>query len=250
MKDKLYIITGSNGSSGSYIATRLSKIKTNHLLLLYHTRTERIKALFDKPNVDAHGIDLTNDRKLSRFLDKYLKSKPDKELYLIHTASVRSFDTRSFDQIELSDWQHVFNTNIYSTLNIIHALLPEMQERSFGRAVLFGSIVGTHGLPNGSAYAASKAAIINLAKSISYENTMNNVIFNVISPAPIKSVLSEDYKGDYLKFREEYFSNYLMNSVSGTYVEFEEIYKLCTLLLDPLNRNIHGQNITLGGTFL
>jgi NAD(P)-dependent dehydrogenase (short-subunit alcohol dehydrogenase family) len=144
-------------------------------------------------------------------------------------------------------FDEVFNSNVTMAYNAVRACLPGMLERKFGRLLLLGSNVVQTGLPSGSAYAAAKAAIVNLVRSVALEAAPSNVLINAISPAPIETDLEADYQGEYLAFRQRYFETYKKMSPTGKLISLEELRLTIEFLLDSGLQNLTGQNIILDG---
>jgi len=244
MKDRLILITGANGSTGAYLARHYLE-KGSGLILLYHKRTDRLEALMTDPGVFAEACDLLDDDRLKEVYQEavdFFGKEPDS---LVHTASVRSSDALSLEETDHDIWTEVFSTNIYSFTNILRLMLPGMKESGFGRVVLMGSDVTSKGLARGTAYAASKAAMVNLIRSLALENPDKDLRFNAISPGPVETKLEEDYQGDYLEFRREYFAKYLRDNPSKRLCSVSEIAELCDLMLSENIHNLNGQEVTL-----
>jgi len=92
--------------------------------------------------------------------------------------------------IEIVDeafWDQVFNVNVKGAYFAIKALVPLMNP---GSAIVLNGSVNAHiGMPNSSVYAASKAALISLAKTLSGELLPRNIRVNVVSPGPVQTPL-------------------------------------------------------------
>ncbi|AXQ30100.1 SDR family oxidoreductase [Solimonas sp. K1W22B-7] len=84
-------------------------------------------------------------------------------------------------------WDESFDTNVKGAYFLIQALLPVLNPGA--SIVLNGSINAHIGMPNSSAYAASKAALISLAKTLSAELLPRGVRVNVVSPGPVTTPL-------------------------------------------------------------
>ncbi len=244
MNDRTVLITGANGQTGSYLARHYLD-KGASLVLLYHRRDDRIKALLSYTNVTAIAIDLCDEHALAQLLIPVIgKTMPDT---LIHCASVRSSDAKTLAETETQIWDSVFRTNVMGFYNICKVVLPLMQEKCFGRVVLMGSNVTQSGLASGSAYAASKAAMVNMLKSLALENAAHDIKLNAISPGPLETVLEEDYQGEYLEFRKNYFRAYLENSKTGKLTPLSEIAQICDMLISSKLQNLSGEEILVEG---
>jgi len=93
----------------------------------------------------------------------------------------------SFDQAPESLWNRTFDTNVKGPYFALQALLPRINAGA--SIVLNGSINARIGMPNASIYAASKAALISLAKNLSAELLPRGIRVNVVSPGPVGTPL-------------------------------------------------------------
>jgi len=91
------------------------------------------------------------------------------------------------EAMEEQTWDTTFNTNVKGPYFLIKALLPILN--SGAAIVLNGSINAHIGMPNTTAYAASKAALISLAKTLSSELLSRGIRVNVVSPGPVRTPL-------------------------------------------------------------
>lgn len=89
----------------------------------------------------------------------------------------------AFPDVDEALWDQIFNTNIKGPYFQLQALLPLLN--SGASVVINGSINARIGMPNTSVYAASKAAVISLAKTLSAELLPRGVRVNVLSPGPV-----------------------------------------------------------------
>lgn len=92
-----------------------------------------------------------------------------------------------FDQVDESLWDLTFDTNVKGAYFQLQALLPQLNQGA--SIVLNGSINAHIGMPNSSVYAASKAALITLARTLSAELLPHGVRVNVVSPGPVQTPL-------------------------------------------------------------
>ena len=92
-----------------------------------------------------------------------------------------------FPDVSEAFWDDSFNTNVKGAYFQIQALLPLLNR---GAAIVLNGSINAHiGMPNSSVYAASKAALISLAKTLSAELLPRGVRVNVISPGPVTTPL-------------------------------------------------------------
>ena len=100
-------------------------------------------------------------------------------------------------------WDAVINVNLKSAFNFIHAVLPIMMRQKSGSIINMASVVGVHGNAGQANYAASKAGLIALAKSIAQEVGSRGIRANAIAPGFIETAmtaaLSEDVRAEWAK---------------------------------------------------
>jgi len=82
---------------------------------------------------------------------------------------------------DIKKWINVINVNLIGTFNVIHAFLPYMRKENYGRIINFSSVVAQIGVPGTSAYAASKAGLWGLTKSIAVENAKKGITINTLN---------------------------------------------------------------------
>jgi NAD(P)-dependent dehydrogenase (short-subunit alcohol dehydrogenase family) len=93
----------------------------------------------------------------------------------------------AFADVEEATWDQSFDTNVKGAYFLIQALLPVLNT---GAAIVINRSINAHiGMPNSSVYAASKAALISLAKTLSAELLPRGVRVNVVSPGPVSTPL-------------------------------------------------------------
>jgi len=132
------------------------------------------------------------------------------KLILINCAGINY--SSFLHKADITEWARVISVNLIGTFNTIHAVLPIMRKSRFGRIINFSSVVSQIGISGTSAYAASKAGLSGMIKSVAIENakykvTINNIrlgYFNIgmINEVPkdvrdtIKSRIPLGYFGD------------------------------------------------------
>jgi len=232
------MITGANSQIGSFLA-RQYESEGRELILLYHKNDHRITGLKSL----KLAVDLRDLETLKQLICG-LKSDID---CLIHCSAIRSEDAQALADTDPLQFKRVFDDNFYPAYNVLRAVLPQMIARHFGRVVLFSSEVSRSGLANGSAYAASKAAIANLAKSAALECSSANVLINSIAPAPVDTALEEDFSGSYLRFRKAYFAKHIAGSASKQLVSIAEIKQVADFMISEDLRSLCGEEIFLTG---
>ena len=166
----MYIITGASRGIGRYLLEELVKREET----VFGTYNNSIPIDY-KDNY--FNVDITSIESIKEFYNQ-IYSKLDK-IILLNCAgnNYNSFAHK----VNLEKWNKVINTNLIGTFNTIFTFLPIMREQNYGRIINFSSIVAQIGIPGTSAYAASKAGIWGLTKTLAVENGKKNITTNTLN---------------------------------------------------------------------
>lgn len=93
------------------------------------------------------------------------------------------------------EWRRLIDVNLLGPLNMHHAVLPGMVERGFGRVVTVASDAARVGSSGESVYAACKAGMLGLSKTLAREHARDGITFNVICPGPTDTALLDEVTG-------------------------------------------------------
>lgn len=108
----------------------------------------------------------------------------------VNSAAV--LDDKTFLESSNADWERIVNVCLYGAMNVLHTTLPGMVERKFGRIVCMASDSAKLGQARLSYYAAAKAGVIALVKSVAQEVGGAGVTLNVVSPGATNTELRQD----------------------------------------------------------
>jgi acetoacetyl-CoA reductase/3-oxoacyl-[acyl-carrier protein] reductase len=167
----MIIITGITGGIGNYLFNAYAK-KGEKVIGTYHlSKPEGAQYKHCLP------LDISDNAQVESFMQK-IKAEL-KEVTLINCAGIsyNSFAHKS----DAEEWTKVINVNLTGTFYLIRSVLPLMREQKFGRIINLSSIVAQTGVMGTSAYAASKAGINGMIKSIALENAQNSITINNIN---------------------------------------------------------------------
>lgn len=106
------------------------------------------------------------------------------------------------ENISLSMWEKMINTDLRSVFLASQAAIPFMKAQKHGRIINISSQLGIKGGDELSHYAAAKAGVIGLTKSLAIECAPFNVLVNAIAPGPIETFLVEGISDDWKKSKE------------------------------------------------
>jgi NAD(P)-dependent dehydrogenase (short-subunit alcohol dehydrogenase family) len=91
-----------------------------------------------------------------------------------------------------ADWKRMIDVCLYGPMNVIHAVLPGMAERKYGRIICLASDSARIGQARLSYYAAAKAGVIALVKSVAQEVGKDGITLNVVSPGATNTELRQE----------------------------------------------------------
>ena len=139
-----------------------------------------------------------------------------------------------------AQWDAVIGVNLKSAFNFIHACTPIMMRQRGGSIINMASVVGVHGNAGQANYAASKAAMIALAKSVAQEMGPKGVRANAIAPGFIDTAMTQALSDD---VRKEWTSKIPLRR-GGT---VEDIASCALFLASDMSSYISGQVIQVDG---
>jgi NAD(P)-dependent dehydrogenase (short-subunit alcohol dehydrogenase family) len=247
MKAKAIIITGANGNVGSYIAKQYLEAGEK-LILCVHNDESRLVEIKEKfsDQIIICKADISDIDDLQKGINTIIENKDWFPKALIHTISIRSSDFQPLVETDPVLWKRIIDVNLNGTYNILKVILPLFRQEQYGKIVLFGSNVTRIGLSRGSAYAASKAALANLCRSVAIEEAKNNIYLNTISPGPIK-IDESHFSESYREFRRRYYKEKIKEIPLKRHASFQDIFGICKFLISEENTYITGEEFFVTG---
>jgi 3-oxoacyl-[acyl-carrier protein] reductase len=97
-----------------------------------------------------------------------------------------------FMRMKNEEWDEVLAVNLTAAFHLTRAVLRGMMKQRFGRIIGITSVVGVVGNPGQANYAASKAGLIGMSKSLAYEVASRNITVNTIAPGFIASAMTDE----------------------------------------------------------
>lgn len=192
---KYALVTGASGGIGGAIATALHGAGAT--VGLSGTRIEPLEALAQALGSRAHVLPCNlGDGEAVEALPKAVIAAMGGLDILVNNAGITR--DQLFMRMSDEDWQKVLDVNLTSTMRLCRGVMRPMMKARWGRIINIGSIVGATGNPGQANYAASKAGLIGLTKSIAYEVASRGITANAVAPGfiatPMTDKLNDDQK--------------------------------------------------------
>ena len=137
-------------------------------------------------------------------------------------------------------WDAVIGVNLKSAFNFIHAVIPVMMRQRGGSIINMASVVGVHGNAGQANYAASKAGMIALAKSVAQEMGPKGIRANAIAPGFIDTAMTQELSDE---VRKEWMNQIPLRR-GGT---VEDVANCALYLASDLSSYVSGQVIQVDG---
>jgi 3-oxoacyl-[acyl-carrier protein] reductase len=188
LKGKKALITGASGSIGREIAVLLHSRGAE--VALSGTRIEPLNQLAAELKERCHVLpcDLGDAEATNKLIQQAEEAMGEVDI-LVNNAGL----TKDGLMVRMKDedWQKVLDVNLGAAFRLSRAALKGMMKRRWGRIINITSIVGVTGNPGQANYAASKAGMIGMAKSLAMEVASRGITVNCIAPGFIESPMTE-----------------------------------------------------------
>ena len=200
-QDKVVIVTGGAQGIGKEIALHFAKEKATVVIFdLNEVQLEEaVKELKIHSQVLALKVDVTNLSDVEINVNKIIDNFKRVDI-LINNAGI----TKDNLLLRLSenDWDKVIAVNLKGAFNCIKALSKFMVKQRYGKIVNISSVIGIMGNAGQVNYAASKAGLIGVTKSLAKELGSRNITVNAVAPGYIKTAMTDKLDD---KIKEEMF---------------------------------------------
>lgn len=154
------------------------------------TRVDPLQALAQDLGERAHVLPCNlGDADAVEALPKQAAEAMGQVDILVNNAAI----TRDQIFMRMSDeeWQNVIDVNLTATMRLCRAVIRPMMKQRWGRIVNISSIVGATGNPGQVNYAASKAGMVGMTKSIAYEVASRGITANAIAPGFVQTAMTD-----------------------------------------------------------
>jgi len=245
MNGKIAVVTGASRGIGRAIAVDLARAGADlalfgrDTLALDETKAACLAARRDT-RVTMHLADVSDETAVSDAIAAVLAESGRVDIAVANAGQAKDGLILRFKSADLD---RLIDVNLKSAFYLSAAVAKPMMKQRSGSIVFVSSIVGLAGNPGQSAYAATKAGLLGLAKSLAKELGSRNIRVNAVAPGLIETAMTSEMPG---AAREHYLTAIALGR-AGTP---EDVAPVVTFLASDAARYVTGQTLVIDGGFL
>ena len=203
LKNQNIILTGATGVLGGSILAKLNQANANIIATgTNQTKLDILKNKFE--NIKIKKFDISNHSSIEEFINECNIIFDNKINILINNAGI-TLDNLTI-RMKDEEWNRVINLNLTSSFFLSKYTIKKMLKNKDGKIINITSIVGHTGNIGQANYAASKAGLIGMSKSLALEYGKKNIKINCVSPGFIKSEMTEKISDNFKKILQDKIS--------------------------------------------
>tara|TARA_B110000238_G_scaffold179263_1_gene202381 strand:+ start:307 stop:1044 length:738 start_codon:yes stop_codon:yes gene_type:complete len=237
LKNKNIIVTGASGGIGNAIVEKFYENSAN--ILATGTKIEKLEELKKKfNNIKILKFDISQHEKIEEFINNATEQLGGSLGCIVNNAGI----TRDNLTIRMSieEWMKVIDINLTSTFLMSKYSIKKMLKNKSGKIINITSVVGHTGNAGQVNYAASKAGIVAMSKSLAIEYAKKNININCISPGFISTAMTDKLDE---KFKEAILAKIPSNKLGKP----EDIANATIFLSSDQSDYINGETIHVNG---
>jgi 2-dehydro-3-deoxy-L-rhamnonate dehydrogenase (NAD+) len=197
--NQVAVVTGGSQGLGLAIATRL--LRDGIAVSLWDCEEPALaratQTLAAGERVFSVAVDVAQEEQVSAAAQQTLRRFGSVSI-LVNNAGIAG-PYRSAWHLALAEWQHIIDVNLTGVFLCCRALIPQMLTAGYGRIVNIASIAGKEGSPSIAGYAASKAGVIGLTKTLGRELAHTEIRVNCVAPAAIRTAIFDAWPPEFVK---------------------------------------------------
>jgi len=240
LNNKIAIVTGASQGIGKIIAFELAKSGA-HVVCISRNK-KAIESIVDEISINggqssSFPCDISDSDTFSKIITEIIKENSRIDI-LVNNAGITKDSLLM--RMSIEQWDDVINTNLKGAFHCTKAVMRYMMKNKFGRIINITSIVGLTGNAGQANYAASKAGLIGMTKSIAKEVASRGITANCIAPGWIETSMTD-------KLSREVKNEFLSHIPLGKIGSPDDIANAVIFLASDEAGYITGQTITVDG---
>src|SRR6202790_5576703 len=188
LRDRVALVTGGSRGIGRGIALRLAQNGARIAIAYRSNKAAAQESLRQMQRVGADCVAVETDISEPARAEQLIKTVGDRFGRLdILVNNVGHFGWGTLSESTVEDWQGIFDSNVRTVFYMCRAALPLMRKGRWGRIINLGAVGAERafGQAKISAYAAAKAAVVAMSRSLALEEAKNAITGNVATPSNI-----------------------------------------------------------------
>lgn len=241
LKSKVALVTGASRGIGRSIAVALAERGAS--IALNYTRNEaaakEVADLISKFDVGVKlfKFDVGNSTEVNAAISEIITSFGSLDI-LVNNAGIA--DDALLIRATDESWKRTLDTNLAGAFYCARAAAKPMMKARWGRIINISSVIGEMGNAGQSAYAAAKAGMIGLTKSLAKELSSRGITVNAVTPGYIETDMTSGIKEDY---KEKLLSQIPLGRLGTS----EDVAAVVSFLASPLASYITGEVVAVNG---
>jgi len=217
---KIAIITGANQGLGLEIARKYVSAGASVVMcarngdLLLKVREELARELVAGQVIEAIPVDVSDPKSVEQLVEAVIQRFGRIDI-LVNNAGIYG-PMGPIEAVDWADWIQAIEINLFGSILMCRAVLPVMKEQQRGKIIQLSGGGATNPMPNISAYAVSKAAIVRFAETLAEEVRAFNIDVNAIAPGALNTrMLDEVLAAGPEKVGQAFFDRSIKQKESG-----------------------------------
>lgn len=232
------VVTGAAGGLGRILSRLL--VERGAAIYLLDLDRRGVETLAEElgscGKAHAAPVDVASEEELSELRLRIVGEQQGRLDFIINNAGGWRYGRAH--EITMTDWDWTFRTNVTGTFLVSRMLMDLMVERRYGRIVNVASADAYRGKPSLPHYAAAKAAVVSLTKSLALELAPSQVLVNAVSPGAIATDAN---------LSQQWFGERVAATPLGRGAAPEDIAEVILFLASNRNRYMVGETVMVNG---
>lgn len=219
LNNQVAVITGGAGGIGRAIAEKMKH--SGAKVAIWDISSDNAAATAEAIGATPYQVDVRDFDQVQSVTRQTIADLGGLDVF-VNSAGIAG-PTFSVKDYPLEDWTQIIDINLTGTFHCCKAILPHMVEQNYGRIVNIASVAGKEGNPDAGPYAASKAGVIGLTKSLGKEHARQDIAINCVTPAAAKTPILDQVDEEFIQFM-------LSKIPRGRFLEVSEAAEMVTWL--------------------